>query len=214
MSTRSPYNDRNKVEQKGKTRKSAAASKPKREAGAPASSSPSKKAPAKKKTRWGVGPSTATPAVPQSPQMKSLRRLWWILWSSSLGVALVAVFIGNAAKTNPSLQTVYSVFLGLWAASFAGVLYLEFGPIRKARIAAIEEAKQSKGKKAKPTKADAAAPAVSEDAPAADEPKAASGLGALFGRSKPAEGVHEVPLSDNDVAEDAAKQASGSDGDE
>jgi len=216
MSTRSPYNDRNKTEQKGKTRKSAAASKPKRDAGAPASASSSKKKPAaKKKTMWGRGPASGPVApVVQSPEMKKLRRLWWILWGGSLGVALVAYFLGEAMKTNPSIQTVYTVFLGLWAASFAGVLYLEFGPIRKLRIAEIEAAKAAKGKKGKSAKA-AAAPEVAPttdtseptDSIAADEkPSALSRLGARFGRSNPAEGVHEVPA-------DASDEASDKDGD-
>lgn len=164
MSTRSPYNDRNKIEQKGKTRKSAAASKPKREAGVAASSAPSKKKPTKK-SMWRRRPASG-PVAPQvqSPEMKKLRRLWWILWGSSLGVALIAVFIGQLAKTNPSnpaLGIVYTVLLGVWAASFAGVIYLELGPIRKARRAALEAAKLPKGKKEKAAKADAAKAAVS-----------------------------------------------------
>lgn len=177
MSTRSPYNDRNKIEQKGKTRKSAAASKPKREAGVAASSAPSKKkAPAKKKRRWGAG-TASRPVAPQvqTPEMKRLRRIWWILWGSSLGVALVAVFIGQFAKTNPSLQVVYTVLLGLWAASFAGVIYLEIGPIRKARRAALEEAKLPKGKKGKAAKADAAKAAAMDAVDAASAADEAAG---------------------------------------
>jgi hypothetical protein len=173
MSTRSPYNDRNKIEQKGKTRKSAAASKPKREAGA-AASAPSKKAPAKKRTIWGRGPARrpVAPAV-QSPEMKRLRRIWWILWGSSLGVALVAVFLGQLAKNNPSLGIVYNVLLGLWAASFAGVIYLEIGPLRKARRAALEAAKLPKGKKEKAAKAGAAKAARSDKEVAANADHAA-----------------------------------------
>jgi len=175
MSTRSPYNDRNKIEQKGKTRKSAAASKPKRGAGVSASSAPSKKKPTKK-SMWHRRPASG-PVAPQvqSPEMKRLRRIWWILWGSSLGVALVAVFIGQFAKTNPSLQVVYTVLLGLWAASFAGVIYLEIGPIRKARRAALEEAKLPKGKKGKAAKADAAKAAAMDAVDAASAADEAAG---------------------------------------
>jgi hypothetical protein len=178
MSQRSPYNDRNKVEQKGKTRKSAAASKPKRGAGVAASAAPSKKkkkAPARK-SFWSRGPARQ-PVAPQvqTPEMKRLRRIWWILWGSSLGVALVAVFIGQFAKTNPSLQVVYTVLLGLWAASFAGVIYLEIGPIRKARRAALEEAKLPKGKKQKAAKANAAKAAAMDAVDAASAADEAAG---------------------------------------
>jgi hypothetical protein len=81
MARRSVSNDRYRVEQKGKTRKSASAAKPKREAGVAAGTTPAKKKPEKKgATRWGRGPARdPIPQMPSTPEMKTLRRYWWVL---------------------------------------------------------------------------------------------------------------------------------------
>ena len=72
--------------------------------------------------------------------MKQLRKIWWVLWGASLAVALVIVLVGQ--KGGPFEQYV-SFAWGLWAASMAGAFYLEFGPIRKARIEAMEASRQA-----------------------------------------------------------------------
>ncbi|MDO8964115.1 MAG: hypothetical protein Q7W30_06425 [Coriobacteriia bacterium] len=153
MSTRSPHNDRYKTDPKGKTRKSASAAKPKRAVGA---STPATKKPAKKKSLWGRGPAPA-PVAPlvQTPAMKKLRRLWWILWAASLGIAIIIVALPQFTQLKAVAEQVKPVLWGLWAAAMGGAFYLEFGPIRKARIEAIELSK----KKPKERKADAKAKA-------------------------------------------------------
>jgi len=165
MASRSPYNDRYKVEQKGKTRRSASSSKPKRDvADLTPLDSPKKKA-AAKKPWWGRGPATApAPVFEPTPKMKQLRKIWWVLWGASLAVALVIVLVGQ--KGGPFEQYV-SFAWGLWAASMAGAFYLEFGPIRKARIEAIEGARKG----GKPAKADDAKKGVSAAKDAGDAPK-------------------------------------------
>jgi hypothetical protein len=194
MSQRSPYNDRSRVEQKGKTRKSAAASRPKREAGASASSSPSKKAPAKKRTLWGRGPARE-PVAPlvQTPEMRRLRRIWWGLWSASLIIAVGILALQQGAAANPAAAPLLDRFLpflwGLWVASLGGAFYLELGPLRKARAAAIAEAKSAGGKKGAKK-----APAVDPSAP--ERKSMLAGLGGLFRRSRTEDGVVEVPDTD------------------
>jgi len=159
MATRSPYNDRYKVDQKGKTRRSASASKPKRGiADLTPSDSPKKKA-AAKKPWWGRGPATNPVAVVEpTPKMKQLRKLWWVLWGVSLLIALVIVLVGQ--KGGP-YEAYVSLAWGLWAASMAGAFYLEFGPIRKARIEAMEAARKG-GKPPKPDGDKKAVPAVKD----------------------------------------------------
>lgn len=139
MATRSPHNDRYKVELKGKTRKSASSAKPKRVLGDSTPSSPSKKA-APKKSRWGRGPAARpVPAFEPTPKMKQLRKIWWALWSLSLVIAVGILLLQKAGAA----YTGYVPFAwGLWAASMGGAFYLEFTPIRKARMEAMELARQ------------------------------------------------------------------------
>lgn len=143
MSQRSPHNDRYKVEQKGKTRKSASAAKPKREL-ADLTSATSKKA-APKKTRWGRGPARqVTPDIEPTPRMKRLRRIWWILWGMSL---LIAVGILLLQKAGAPYTSYVSAAWGVWAAAMGGAFYMEFVPLRRARAEAIEAARHSKPSK-------------------------------------------------------------------
>jgi hypothetical protein len=175
MARRSVTNDRYRVEQKGKTRKSASAAKPKREAGVAAGpqtgkkKAPAKKAAAKGTPRWGMGPSRdAGPRFESTPQMKQLRRYWWILIGAALALA-VAMFFTNRY----GIKSLDSVLLGLYAAALCGSLYLEFGPLRKARLAAMAEAR-SKSAKAPKAKTEAKKPSGAEPtAPAEDVPAAA-----------------------------------------
>jgi hypothetical protein len=169
MATRSPYNDRYKVDQKGKTRRSASASKPKRGiADLTPADSPKKKAASKRKWWNPASSASATPAFSATPEMKRLRKIWWVLWCLSLGIAVGILLLQNAAKqaadaasaiasaaSSATTATVeaaaaaaaapYSPYVpllwGLWLAAMAGAFYLEFVPIRKARVAAMEVAR-------------------------------------------------------------------------
>lgn len=182
MATRSPYNDRYKVDQKGKTRRSASASKPKRSIADLTPADSPKKAAAKKRKWWSPGPATSTaPTFVATPQMKKLRQIWWVLWGMSLAIAVGILLLQNAAKqatdaaaaaataisgaTTATIDAAataaaapYAPFVpllwGLWAAAMAGAFYLEFRPIRRAREAAIAASRTG----GKPEKAEASKP--------------------------------------------------------
>lgn len=112
MSQRSPYNDRYKVDQKGKTRKSASAAKPKRDVADLTPGGSSRKA-AKKSTAWSRAKAASAsssrgsgPALENSPRMKELRRYWWWAWGAALVLAIAILGLqqlganaGNAAQT-------------------------------------------------------------------------------------------------------------------
>ncbi len=181
MATRSPYNDRYKVDQKGKTRRSASASKPKRGIADLTPADSPKKAAAKKRKWWNPSPGASTaPAFVATPRMKQLRRIWWVLWGLSLFIAVGILLLQNSAKqasdaaaalaaaasgaTTATIDAAalaaaapYSPYVpvlwGLWAAAMAGAFYLEFRPIRKAREAAIEASRKGgKPEKVQPSK--------------------------------------------------------------
>jgi hypothetical protein len=139
MSTRSPHNDRYKVDQKGKTRRSASSAKPKRDLGDLTPANATKIATPKKK-RWGLAPAASpTPAFEPTQKMKQLRRIWWVLWGLSLLIAVGILLLQRAG----SAYTQFVPFAwGLWAASMAGAFYMEFTPIRKARMEAMEAARK------------------------------------------------------------------------
>jgi len=155
VSRRSVMNDRYRVERSGKTRKSASAAKPKRVAGE-AASAPAKKA-AKPKSALGraVGKGQSKAAKPpsrieQTPRMKSLRRIWWVLMAAALALAGVMWYM-SANKLGNALT--YRVVLVSYVTAIAGALYLEFGPLRHARLEAASTSKGGKkvapGEKAK-----------------------------------------------------------------
>jgi hypothetical protein len=164
MATRSPYNDRYKTEQKGKTRRSASSAKPKRDIADLTPASSTKKA-AKKKSWWSTPPAaSATVAFESTPHMKNLRRVWWVLWGVSL---LIAVGILLLQKGGTAYLTYVPIAWGLWVACMGGAFYLEFGPIRKARAAAMLAArtsvKPSKAATGKSSKAKSVKPAAGDD---------------------------------------------------
>jgi hypothetical protein len=152
MSRRSIGNDRYRVEQKGKTRKSASAAKPKREAGAAASDKPKKKAKTSSKPKlFGMKTSREpAPRVEPTPEMKVLRRWWWALMGAAIIIAIAMVPMSKLKN-----KTADSVMFGVYAAALGGALYLEFGPLRKARLAAIDASKTKRGKPAKAAAKDA-----------------------------------------------------------
>jgi hypothetical protein len=82
--------------------------------------------------------------MPSTPQMKSLRRYWWILIGTAIVLAVAMIPIQKLGNT-----TLDSVLFGVYAAALGGALYLEFGPLRRARKAAIAEAKAKEGKGSK-----------------------------------------------------------------
>ena len=102
MSQRSPHNDRYRVDQKGKTRKSAASAKPKRSVAD--LSSDAKKAPAKKsawsraKSQSGASPRPVRQMPEASPRLKELRRVWWISWGVALAIAVAILWVQNMAS--------------------------------------------------------------------------------------------------------------------
>lgn len=131
MGQRSPYNERYKTENKGKTRKSASSAKPKREVADLTPTGSSKKAEKKKGlfARSRTAPRAVQP-IPSSPRMKQLRRIWWVLWIVAL---LVAVGILYLERGGAAYQGYVAFAWGVWAFAMAGAFYLEFVPIRKER---------------------------------------------------------------------------------
>jgi hypothetical protein len=159
MSQRSPYNDRYKVEQKGKTRKSASAAKPKRAvADLTPAEGPVGKASSKRRW-WQPNPTSSssnTQAIPVTPQMRKLRRLWWIMWGASLALAVVILLLQQAARSNAAFSPFVIPAWAAWLGCMAVAFYLEFVPLRKARLAAVEAARSGDkgGKKSGDKQAD------------------------------------------------------------
>lgn len=159
MSQRSPYNDRYKVEGKGKTRKSASAAKPKR---AVAETGTAAKKKTSKSTAWSRAKSSAqsrqratAPEPVATPRMKQLRRYWWIAWIAALAVAVIILGLQSLGG---SWVNFVPVGWGVWLVSMGIAFYLEFVPIRKERAAMVEAARAPKsGKAAKAEKAAAKA---------------------------------------------------------
>lgn len=147
VSQRSPYNDRYKVEQKGKTRKSASAARPKRDV-ADLTPRDAAKRSTKKKSIWSRAPRPAQPAVTYvaTPAMRKLRAWWWVLWSLSLVLAIGILFLQRMAVSRTIILGAWAV----WIVTMVVTFYLEFGPMRKLRLAAIDASKSSgKGSKGK-----------------------------------------------------------------
>ena len=158
MAQRSPYNDRYKTDQKGKTRKSASASKPKR-AIADITPAQAAKASQKKKSLWsraksagstGKAATKETLRIESTPRMLKLRRIWWWLWGGALLVAVVILAMQQMKVGSPGLIAGAWV---IWLSAMGGAFYLEFGPIRRERALAIAAA-QAGGKPSKADKAD------------------------------------------------------------
>lgn len=185
-------NDRYRMEQKGHTRKSASSAKPKREAG---TTTPAAKKPAKPKL-FGKGPAREpVGAIPSTPEMKQMRRYWWIAMGAAIIIAVAMVPISKYKNT-----TLDSALFGLYAVALSAALYLEFGPLRKMRREAVEaaKAKNAKGGKSaakaapKPADARAAEPVAVTPGPRTFTAKV---LQFFVGKPKPPEsgGSVEVP---------------------
>jgi hypothetical protein len=148
MAQRSPYNDRYKVDQKGKTRKSASAAKPKRAVADLTPAEAAKKPAAKRSWFSPRTPPANAIAIPTTPEMKRLRRIWWVLWGTALGVAVLILVLQQTKTLLAAIPFVW----GIWAAAMGGAFYLEFVPLRKMRTAAIEAARAGNAKPGKPPK--------------------------------------------------------------
>ena len=152
MSRRSVTNERYKKDNLGTTRKSAASLKPIREAGEASSASKPK---AKKGPSRTAAKRSAPARVPDSPEVKRLRKYWWGFMGSALLIAVLLVPITSNKTLN---QRFGSIAVGVYAAALGGALYLEFGPIRKARAAAVAAAKRDEKPSRKPKGGKAAMP--------------------------------------------------------
>jgi cation transport ATPase len=184
MAQRSPYNDRYKVDQKGKTRKSASAAKPKRALADLTPAQAAKKS-QKKPSLWsrakssgsGSGASAAAARIESTPRMKQLRRVWWMLWSGALAMAVLILVLQQLKFTNPIVNGLLWL---LWLVAMGGAFYIEFIPIRKERAMAVEALKPapkaSKPEKpAKPVKAAKPSGIVEVPAPDDSEPPTQDG---------------------------------------
>ncbi len=143
MTRRSVTNERYRGEMKGTTRRSAASAKPKRDAGvATSTASPASKKAAGKAAKPGLfgrrGPRQPAQAAPSSPEMKRLRRWWWAFMGTAVIIALAMV--PSSGLKNPALD---SALFAFYAVALGGALYLEFGPLRRARQAAVAATKKS-----------------------------------------------------------------------
>jgi uncharacterized membrane protein len=166
MSQRSPYNDRNKVDQKGKTRKSASSAKPKRAVAdlTPADSPKKPKAKQKSsawgraKAAWKSDSTTVAAAIEGAPRMKQLRRTWWMLWGGALAIAVGILVLQQLKFNNPAIM---AVAWALWLAAMGGAFYIEFVPIRKEREALLAASKAG----GKPKKNETALPGLDDRQP-------------------------------------------------
>lgn len=141
MARRSPMNERygKHTAPSGKTRKSAAAAKPKRSSAStpakPSQPSGSRK-PAAKREPMAYNPDT--------PEYKKWRKIWWIC----LGTAFVSTGISFFVMPprGPS-QTIGSLLLGLGYTAIAAALYIDFTKLRKLRAEWIKSGKAAEAGK-------------------------------------------------------------------
>lgn len=122
----------------GKTRRSASAAKPKREAGTQGASS---KAKAKSKAKR-PGLRQAMASVPSTPEMRRWRWVWIGLIVLALIIAALMAFV-PALRSNRTYLYAGSV---LYVAALGGAVYVDFAIIRKLRLAAVAAQKAAKKK--------------------------------------------------------------------
>lgn len=142
MARRSATNERygKHTAPSGKTRKSAAAAKPKRANAGPSSSSKSSKSSAS-------GAKKREPLVyhPDTPEYKKWRRIWWGCLGAAIVLTTVSWFI---MRGGPQYQTIGTVLLGLGYASIAAALYLDWTKLRKLRTQWIASGQAAEAGKA------------------------------------------------------------------
>lgn len=132
MARRSPLNPRYQKDTgpAGKTRRSAAAAKPKREAGGRGEAAPAPK-------KSGSSFRDAVRSVPSTPEMKRWRRIWWAL----IGLALVALLPSLFIPAVRADRTLSTILLAIYVIFLGGAFYIDLGIIRKLRARATAEAK-------------------------------------------------------------------------
>jgi uncharacterized membrane protein YcjF (UPF0283 family) len=165
MARRAPNNPRYQkfTGPEGKTRKSAAAAKPKK-----ASSGSSK--PSTTKASSGSKSKSRTPAIamrnPETPEFTAYRRKWWI--ALVIGLVLTAVsYAMQRYVTAPWARSGQAVTLGLAYAAIIYAFYIDWTKMRPLRKEAYEQQKSGKAPKPgadKPPKAGAKAAKEAADA--------------------------------------------------
>jgi len=118
----------------GKTRKSAAAAKPKRSAGEAAKSKSGKSSGGSKREPIIVNPPTA--------EYKYWRKIWWIL----LGAAFVLTGGSWLLRSYADQAAIASVMLGMGYASIFTALYIDWTKLRKLRREWMEGGRKSADK--------------------------------------------------------------------
>ncbi|NTU71506.1 MAG: DUF418 domain-containing protein [Coriobacteriia bacterium] len=142
MARRSPTNPRYQkhTSPEGKTRKSAAAAKPKKSS---ASSSKSSTSATKKST------SALALKNPDTPEFKAARRIWWITLVVGLALTAASYALGAYVKTGWS-RNAQAITLGLAYAAIIYAFYIDWTKMRPMRKASYEA--QKSGKAPKPEK--------------------------------------------------------------
>jgi hypothetical protein len=137
MARRSPLNERYQkyTGPEGKTRKSAAAAKPKRASASGPSSSASKSS--------GSKASAARAAVVETPEYQAARKLWWWLLGAGL-VSTAASWLLRQYVHATWATPVSAVFLALAYAMIFYALYIDWTRLRPQRKAAADRAKSGK----------------------------------------------------------------------
>jgi len=159
MARRAPNNPRYQkyTGPEGKTRKSAAAAKPKNASSGSGSKSSSKKSSSGNKSTSKT--SALAMRNPDTAEFKAYRRQWWI--GLIVGLALTAVsWALQVYVTAPWARTAQAVTLGMAYASIGFAFYIDWKKMRPLRKEAYEAAKSGKAPKSaaeKPSKADAKA---------------------------------------------------------
>ncbi len=139
MGQRSPHNARYQKHTKpeGKTRRSAASVKPKRDAGGTAQSSKSSSKKSSAKSKY---------LVPETPEYRKWRRVWWAALGGSAACALL--FLGADYLARQGIfEMPPGVRFGLLAVCyvFLGIgMYVDWRKVRPAREAAIRGAVDTK----------------------------------------------------------------------
>ena len=186
MSQRNPMNDRYTTdEHQGKTRKSAAAMKPKTKAAASVRVQPTVKTKQQKKAEQKAQRVKQSELDrkyynPPTAEYKRLRKMWW----GCLIGAIVCVALSWVARSWQPEWISY-VALGLSYVLIIAAFYIDFSKIRKVRRAYHDEmmAKKSKEMRAAEKQQKAAqrqAAAQKEEAPAEEQPKKRGLFGSGF----------------------------------
>lgn len=147
MSQRNPMNDRYQTDEHlGKTRKSAAAMKPKTKAAQSVRMQPKVKTKEQKKAEQKVVRDKQTQVNrqyynPPTAEYKRLRKLWWVLLVAAIVLTALS-WLGRGVL--PEAGTY--IALGLAYVCIIGALYVDFSKIRKVRRAYQEEMMSKKTK--------------------------------------------------------------------